>query len=245
MAKNVLITGAAKRIGRAIALDLAKRGWNVVAHYNKSQADAESLKSEIEKNGQKCYLVQADLSDSTAAKQVVKDAVKGAGELSCLINNASSFKRDEFDDFDEESWDFQMKTNLLAPLMLAQEFSKQVSADNFGNIVNMLDYSVLSQPDKFFSYSVSKSAMWFCTQNLAKRLAPNIRVNAIGPGHSLPNYKETEESFLTACEKTPIGKPSKPQEICNAIAFILSSETMTGQIIALDAGKHLISAEYY
>jgi NAD(P)-dependent dehydrogenase (short-subunit alcohol dehydrogenase family) len=245
MKKSVLITGAAKRIGKAIAFHMAGLGWNVAVHYNNSKDEAGELVASIKKLGVQAVAVQADLSNEKQVRGLVAKAAKGIGELSCLINNASEFHNDNLANMVSEKFHAHMAVNLHAPLILAQEFHAQLGAKNHGNIINMLDYCVLSLPDKFFTYAISKSGLWAATQMLALQLAPNVRVNGIGPGHALPNIRESEASFKKAYKSTPLQIQSKPEEICRAIEFIISSPSLTGQMIALDGGKHLVGAEFY
>ncbi len=241
--KTVLITGAAKRIGKAIALSLAADGWDVAIHYNNSAKEAEETAGQIRQLGRKAIIIQADLTDDAQVKTIFAKARKELGHISCLINNASIFKNDNISNLQTATMAENMATHLYAPLILAQEFSEQLKGD--GNIINMLDYCVLNLPDKFLSYAISKSALWTATQMIARQLAPAIRVNGIGPGNCLMNYMENQEHFEKACKATPLEKPTSVDEVCNAVKFILSSPTMTGQIIALDSGKHLLGADYY
>lgn len=243
MNKSVLITGAAKRIGKSIALSLADDGWNIALHYNTSKKEATETAKEIEEKGVKVALIKADLTNEKQTAKIIEKANKELGKISCLINNASIFHNDNISDFTSEPLDNHMKIHVYSPLTLSKDFAKQLNGS--GNIINILDYSVWSLPDKFLTYSISKSALWTATQMLAKQLAPNIRVNGIGPGQSLKNKHETTESFKNAYKVTPLKIDAKPQEICSAIKFIISSPSMTGQMIALDGGKHLINADYY
>lgn len=242
--KVVLVTGGAKRIGRAMSLHMASCGWDIVVHYNKSKNEAEEIHEEIAKLGSRCFLVQAELSDEKQVRDIFKKYNNKFGKISCLINNASVFKNDTLNDQKSDNFHFHNSVNLYAPLILSQEFSQNLSG-NKGNIINMLDYCVVNLPDKFFSYALSKFGLYGATQMMAKQLAPSIRVNAIGLGHSLPNERETKESFKEARKQTPLQNGADVDEICAAIDFILSSSSMTGQMLALDGGKHLIGADFY
>jgi NAD(P)-dependent dehydrogenase (short-subunit alcohol dehydrogenase family) len=242
--KVVLVTGAAKRIGKAIALHLASKGWSVVLHYNSSQDEANEVHEQIIKLGVDCFLVKADLSCEKQVRDVFKEYNNKFGKISCLINNASIFKNDVVDNLDSSCWRKHQDINLFAPIVLSQEFLKQLDG-NKGNIINMIDYCVWSLPDKFLSYSISKYGLWGATKALAKQVAPNVRVNAIGPGHSLPNDKETNESFEEAKKMTPLKNGADVNEICRAIDFIIESPSFTGQMLALDGGKHLVGADFY
>ncbi len=244
MEKSVLITGASKRIGRTLALDMAEQGWHVAVHYNNSQDEAEDLVEKINACGVESVAVGGDLADLDAVNGIVGAATKKIGVLRCLINNASIFENDDLSNITNESFTKHIDINCKAPLFLAQSFYKQLGRRK-GNIINMLDYCVWNLPEKFLSYGLSKYSLWGVTQILAKQLAPKVRVNGIGLGHSLPNNNETQESFAKARKKTPLQNGADPEEIKNAINFIIQSESMTGQMLALDGGKHLIGAEFY
>lgn len=245
MNKTVLITGAAKRIGRSIATSLAEDGWNIAIHYNNSEKEALDLKNEIEKFGRKAAIIKADLADPEQLKKIIPAANEKLGKLACLINNASIFKNDNISNLSEELWNEHMDVNLKAPLLLSQAFATQLPKNTEGNIINIIDYMVWSLPKNFLSYSISKSALLSLTQMLAIQLAPNIRVNGIGPGNCLPNEFETQEHFDKAISLTPLGKAGDLQEICKTLKYIISSHSMTGQMIALDGGKHLIGADLF
>jgi NAD(P)-dependent dehydrogenase (short-subunit alcohol dehydrogenase family) len=241
--KNILITGAAKRIGREMALYMAERGWNVAVHYNHSEKDAEEVVSFIKGKNLNAVAIPADLSDISQVATIIKKANKALGEITCLVNNASIFQNDNIQNMQPQNLQNHMQVNLFAPLILAQGFAAQLKGQ--GNIINMLDYSVWNLPDTFLSYTLSKSSLWSATQMLAKQLAPNIRVNGIGPGHTLPNERENLKSFEAAKMKTPLRNGASPAEICRAIEFIIASPSFTGQMLAMDGGKHLVGAEFY
>ncbi len=244
--KTVLITGSAKRIGRAIALSMAESGWNVAVHYNVSQNEAEDLQKHIKSLGVKSCIVHADLRNEAQLRDIFPQVNHKLGVVDCLINNASVFKNDNIDSFTATSWHENMAVNLYAPTILMQEFTKQLPKEIGGNIVNMLDYAVLRFPERFMSYTASKSALWTLTQSLALALAKRrVRVNGVGPGRILHNPYDNQASFLEAVQAAPLGEDSTPEEICRAISFILSATSMTGQMIALDGGKHLIGPEVY
>ena len=242
--KVTLVTGGAKRIGKAISLHMASRGWSVVVHYNTSKKEAEDLYGQIKEYGVECYLVQADLSETEQACNVFKDYNNKFGKISCLINNASVIGNDSIYDVSIENWKIHNNVNLYAPIMLSKEFVNNLG-DECGNIINMIDYCAWNLPDTFLSYSLSKHGLWGVTQILAKKLAPNVRVNGIGPGHSLRNDKETVEGFERAKKSTPLQKCADLDEICTTIDYILSSPSLTGQMLALDGGKHLVGADFY
>jgi NAD(P)-dependent dehydrogenase (short-subunit alcohol dehydrogenase family) len=237
--KSVLITGAGKRIGRAIALDLASQGWDVAVHYFTSKGDADDVVTEITRQGGRAVAVQANLGVEAETSSLVPAAVEQLGPLTALINNASVFERDEVDSADRESWDRHMETNLRAPFVLSQAFARQLPAEEPGCIVNILDQRVWSLTPHFTSYTLSKAGLWTLTQTLAMALAPRIRVNGIGPGPTLKNDRQSEEHFTAQWENVPLQRPTAPEEICHAIRFILDAPALTGQMIALDGGEHL------
>ena len=239
MINTVLITGGAKRIGRAIALDFAKKKWNIAIHYNKSTEEAEKLAEEINCIGSNASIFQADLSDGKNSNKLIENAVKKFGNINCLINNASIFERDEVRDVDLESWDNHINSNLRAPVLLTKYFDKQLPQNCSGNIINIVDQRVWNLTPHFISYTLSKTGLWNFTQISALALAPRIRVNAIGPGPILPRSRQSIDEFKKQIMSTPIGKASTPEEICKAIEFIILAQGMTGQMIALDGGAHL------
>jgi NAD(P)-dependent dehydrogenase (short-subunit alcohol dehydrogenase family) len=239
VAGAALVTGAAKRIGRAIALDLAKHGWSVAVHYNNSAAEAAELVAEIKEGGGRAVALKADLRREAEVETLVPRAAEALGPLTCLVNNASLFQMDKIDTVTRASWDAHIETNLRAPLVLAQAFARQLPAEARGNIVNMLDERVWKPTPYFLSYTVAKMGLWTLTRTLALALAPRIRVNGIGPGPTLPSARQTAEQFAQQNAALPLGRGTTPAEICDAIRFILAAPAMTGQMIALDGGQHL------
>lgn len=240
MTGSVLITGAARRIGRRIALDLARDGWAVAIHCNTSRADAEILKKEIAAGGGRSVIVQGDLARADVPERLIAEAAQALGPLSCLVNNASRFEPDEAGSVTPESWAAHLDTNLRAPVFLAQNFAAQVPAEMSGNIINIIDQRVWKLTPKFFSYTASKSALWTVTRTLAQALAPRIRVNAIGPGPALPNVRMDEDDFARQARSTLLKRGTSPEEISAAVKYILSAQAMTGQMIVLDGGQHLL-----
>lgn len=237
--RSVLITGAAKRIGRAMALDMAAHGWTVAVHYNTSEKDAVTVCETILAGGGRAAPVRADLTDEVDCAALIGRAVAAVGPVTCLINNASIFEKDSPQTATKESWDAHMQINLRAPFVLVQEFIGQLPAGTAGNIVNIIDQRVWNLSGFFTSYTVSKAALWTLTRTLAVALAPGIRVNAVGPGPTLPSVRQTEEQFRRQWQAVPLARPVDPQEICDAVRFILDAPAMTGQMIALDGGQHL------
>jgi NAD(P)-dependent dehydrogenase (short-subunit alcohol dehydrogenase family) len=236
---NALVTGAAKRIGRAIALDLAAAGWNVAVHYHKSADEAAAAVREIEALGRGAVAIKADLMSEAEVATIMPKAAATLGPLTCLINSASTFAMDDIRTMTRASWDQHIETNLRAPLVLSQAFAAQVPGDAFGAIVNMLDERVWKLTPYFLSYTVAKCGLWTLTQTLALALAPRIRVNGIGPGPTLPSPRQTEAQFRAQWDSMPLKRGTTPAEICRAVRFILDSPAITGQMIALDGGQHL------
>ena len=240
MRQSAIVTGAARRIGRRIALDLARDGWAVAIHCNSSRSDAETLKVEIEKEGGRSVIVQGDLACADVPERLVAEAGAALGPLTCLVNNASRFEPDEAGSVTLDSWTAHLDTNLRAPVFLAQSFAAQLPAGAQGNIINIIDQRVWKLTPKFFSYTASKSALWTVTQTLAQALAPRIRVNAIGPGPALANVRMDEDDFARQARLTLLKRGTSPEEISAAVKYILSAPAMTGQMIVLDGGQHLL-----
>lgn len=243
--KAALVTGAARRIGRAVALDLAGHGWAVAVHYNRSAKEANAVVAQIRKAGGNAVALQADLSKEVEIESLMRRAVDALGPIGCLVNNASRFQRDEVDSADRASWDAHLETNLRAPFVLIQAMARLLPADKSGVVVNMLDQRVWNLTPHFLSYTLSKSGLWTLTRTLALALAPRIRVNAIGPGPTLANERQSEAQFRRQYESMPLRKPVDVAEICDAVRFLISARSMTGQMIALDSGQHLAWAHPY
>lgn len=243
MSKNVLITGASQRIGRAIALSFAAKGWNIALHYRSSQAAADETAAELGKKNVNVVSINANLDDPSAVSELLPKAKAALGPLTCLINNAARFDVDDIFDLTANSFDTHIKPNLLAPALLTQAFSKQLPSSVQGNIVNIIDQRVFNLRPEFLSYTLSKVGLWALTQTTAMALAPKIRVNAIGPGPTLANTRQSATQFKQQQQSVPLGYGPSPEEIARAVHFILDSPSMTGEFIALDGGQHLPTAE--
>ena len=238
-----LVTGAGRRIGAAIARDLARHGWAVAIHYRASKGEAEALAGEIEAAGGRTATIACDLAREAEVETLIPRAVEALGPLTCLVNNASVFEMDKIDSVTRESWDRHIETNLRAPLVLSQAFARQLPEGVDGNIVNLLDQRVWKLTPYFLSYTVAKSALWTLTRTLALALAPRIRVNGIGPGPALPSERQSLEQFRHQQAAVPLQHGPELAEIAAAVRFILASPSMTGQMIALDGGEHLAWAQ--
>lgn len=237
--RTALITGASRRIGRAIALGLAGAGWQIALHSQSGGSDAEAVRAEIESAGGRAAIFRADLAEARAAEVLVADCVGALGPLTCLVNNASLFLEDDIHSLDPAVWDRQLAVNLKAPLLLAKAFAAKLPAGSSGNIINIIDQRVLALGPDFLSYSLSKAGLYAATRMLAQALAPRIRVNGIGPGPVLPNVYQSPESFGDEVRSTLLGRPVAPEEIAAAVRFILDAPSLTGQMIAIDGGQHL------
>lgn len=238
--KTALVTGAGQRIGRAIALDLAAGGIAVAVHYHGSSEAAEAVVEAIQAAGGRATTVGANLQDSGAVNTLIATAAaKLGGPIEILVNNASVFEKDDLINFTHESWDKHHRVNLLAPLMLIQNFAAGLPQDQPGAVVNMIDQRVLKLNPQYFSYTIAKAGLWTATQTAAQALAPNIRVNAIGPGPTLANTDQTQQDFKNEAAAVLLGAGPTLAEITKAVRFLLETSSMTGQLIALDGGQHL------
>jgi len=236
---TALVTGAALRLGRAIALDLAKHGWRIGVHYHTSAAEAESLVEEIERLGSKAVALPADLTREDQLRALVQSCAEELAPPTCLINNAACFEWDSIYTLDWAGWQAELDVNLRAPIFLTQEFARALPKDVSGCVINMIDQRVWRLTPEFFSYTIAKSALWTATRTLAQALATRSRVNAIGPGPVLPSRRQSQADFERECRATPLGRAATVEEVCCAVRFLLNSPSVTGQMIALDSGQHL------
>lgn len=245
---TALVTGAGKRLGRAIALYLAGRGHDVAVHYATSAEDAEATVSEIRALGRRAHAFRADLLDEAQVQALIPAATAALGPLTVLVNNASIFEYDRIETATREGWDRHLESNLRAPYVLTQGFARQcppASTDASGEplarglIVNMIDQRILKLTPEFSTYTIAKMGLWALTQTAAQGLAPHIRVNAIGPGPTLRGSRQSEQHFSRQRAATVLGRGSNPADITAALGFFLDSPGVTGQFIAVDGGQHL------
>lgn len=236
---TVLITGAAKRIGRAIALDLGRSGRAVAVHYRSSQKEALALVDDIRAAGGRAEAFAADLGTSDACSGLVARVAGALGAPDCLVNNASEFVLDSIATVDAATWDAHLDINLKAPVFLSQALVRLLPDGREGNIINIIDQRVWKLTPDFFSYTISKAGLWTATRTLAQALAPRVRVNAIGPGPTFRSVHQTADQFAAEERSTLLGFGPTPSDIAAAVRFILETPSMTGQMIALDGGQHL------
>jgi NAD(P)-dependent dehydrogenase (short-subunit alcohol dehydrogenase family) len=242
MSGGALVTGAGRRVGRALALALASAGLDVAVHHRGSADDADEVVSQVRAMGRKAFALAADLTQPQETADLVARAALGIGPLRLLVNNASLFEADRFGALDLALWDRHFETNLRAPIVLAQAFAAQVPTvleDGEAMILNILDQRVLHPNPQFFSYTLSKSALFTATRTMAQALAPRIRVNAVGPGPTLASIHQDASTFAAEAKATPLARPVAPQDICAAALYLLGARSVTGQMLAVDAGQHL------
>jgi len=237
--RTALVTGGGARIGKAIVRDLAAHGWAVAIHANSSTASAEAEAARIAGDGGRAAVIQADLADLDAVRTILRQANDKLGPVTLLVNNAGIFLKDALGELDAQIWETQFAVNLRAPVFLAEAFAAQLPDDHEGNIVNMIDHRVLKLRPDMTSYTLAKSALWTATRTLAQALAPQIRVNGIGPGPVLPNPHEGEAGLADEAEGTPLERPVDIADFGRAIRFLVETRSMTGQMLALDSGQHL------
>ena len=237
-ARKIIITGAATRIGAAIARKLSEPGKEIVIHYNKSKLKAENLKKDLQKKGVKVYLIKGDLSKEKDVYKVVKYAKSKLGYFDCLVNNASIFENDKLENFSTDGWGKHLRTNLRTPALLSKEFAKNIKGKN-NNIINIIDQRVFKLTPYFFSYTISKTGLYTLTKTSAMSLAPYIRVNGIAPGPTIKNKRQSEKHFKRQYLATPLKKQVDVEEICNAVDFFIRNRSITGQILAIDSGQNL------
>ena len=246
---TALVTGAGKRLGRAMALYLAGRGHDVAVHYATSADEAEAVANEIRAMGRKAVTLQADLLVEAETQALIPAAMTALGPLTVLVNNASIFEYDRIDTATRQSWDRHLESNLRAPHVLTQAFARQcppaLTDDNGeplaqGVIINMIDQRILKLTPEFSSYTIAKMGLWALTRTSAQGLAPNVRVNAIGPGPTLRGARQSAAHFAKQRAACLLGRGANTADITAALGFFLDSVAVTGQILAVDGGQHLV-----
>ena len=238
--KSVLVTGAAKRLGRAIALHLADSGWAVAVHYTNSQAEAEETVAALHLKGVHAAAINADLTLEDDTERLIARARAAVGPLTALVNNASVFENDTIATMTRASWDKHIEANLRAPLVLSRDFAEQMPEGQEGSIVNLLDQRLLKPNPQFLSYGVSRAGLHWLTITLAQAMGPRIRVNGVAPGPTLRNERQSEAHFKRQWESTILGRGATPDDVARAVGYLIEARAVTGQMIAVDGGQHLI-----
>ncbi len=236
---TALVTGGAKRIGRAIVDDLAAEGWAVAIHANRSRTEASELAAYILANGGRAAAVCADLADLDSLPALVAEAADALGPIDVLVNCAATFEDDGIGRLDPARFRRQMTVNLEAPLFLTQAFVAALPADCEGNVINVIDQRVWKPVPHFLSYQLSKSALWAATVSMAQALAPRVRVNAIAPGPVLPNSRQKQADFDRLVASVPLRRAPMLAEFGRTVRYFVETPSITGQMIALDGGQHL------
>jgi NAD(P)-dependent dehydrogenase (short-subunit alcohol dehydrogenase family) len=249
MKRRAIITGGARRLGKAMALNLAEQGIDIVVHFNSSSKEAEETRDDARKNGVNAEILRADLLDmSDTIGLISKASILIGGPFDILINNASIFEHDNLETVDLTSWNRHLDSNLRSAVFLTQEFSKQapkmINKKNelpytTSNVINIIDQRVRKITPDFMSYTTAKIGLWGFTQSSAQFLAPNIRVNAIGPGPTLQGIRQSKDNFENQRLATPLMRGANELDITNAMNYILNAYSVTGQLICLDGGQHL------
>ncbi len=232
-----LVTGASRRIGRAIVLALARRGHDIAIHHRSSPEDAGALADEVRALGRRAAIVAADLTKEDEVRSLLPAAAEALGPVAILVNNASVFEDDRVGSLAREIWDRHFETNLRAPLVLIEAFAAQ--APEGSAVVNLLDQRVLKPDPRFVSYALSRNGLWWATRTMAQALAPRIRVNGVGPGPTLKSIHQTEEEFAAEAASVPLGHGAEPEDIAAAVLYLVDARSVTGQMIAVDGGQHL------
>jgi NAD(P)-dependent dehydrogenase (short-subunit alcohol dehydrogenase family) len=235
-----IVTGAARRIGAAIAQRLAREGYSVLLHTSRaSRAEGETEAARIRESGGDALVADCDLAGADASRILFDAAEHTFGPVTLLVNNASLFEPDRAEDFSADIFDRHMAVNVRAPLLLGREMRRRLPADRHGAILNIIDQRVLRPNPMYFTYSISKSALWAATITMAQAFAPRIRVNAIGPGPVLPNVHEGAAAFAEEAAALPLQHAASLEHICDAVAYLAKASSVTGQLIAIDGGQHI------
>jgi NAD(P)-dependent dehydrogenase (short-subunit alcohol dehydrogenase family) len=233
-----LVTGAGRRIGKALALEAARAGYDVAVHHRASADEAEGTAEAVRALGRRAVLVRADLANEDETRGLIA-ASADIGPVTLLINSASAFEDDRVGGLSRDSWDLHLETNLRAPIVLAEAFAAALPADLQGLVVNIVDQRVLRPNPQFFSYSLAKAGLWWATQTLAQALAPRVRVNAIGPGPTLPSVHQAPGEFEAEAAGVLLQRRATPDEVAAALRYLIDAPSVTGQMIAVDGGQHL------
>jgi len=238
-----LVTGAGRRVGRVIALALARHGWDVAVHCHRSRTEADAVAAEIIAMGRRAAVLQADLSDEAAASRLIADCIAALGTPTCLVNNASLFQYDVATSFSYASLDTHMRTNVAAPLLLSRELHRALTAgdaEHRGVVINLLDQKLDNLNPDFLSYTLSKAALSTATMQLAQALAPALRVVGVAPGITMVSGDQSQGGFARAHQMTPLGQSSTPEDIAEAVCYLATARAVTGTTLFVDGGQHLM-----
>ncbi|MEV4779630.1 SDR family oxidoreductase [Burkholderia sp. LMU1-1-1.1] len=237
-----LVTGAGRRIGRAIALGLARAGWDVAVHYRASEDEARQVAADIVALGRRAVALQCDLSDEAAVRELLPRAIAALGPVRCVVNNASLFDYDSATDFTAARLDAHMRANVAAPILLSQALHAATvgGGGEPAAVINLLDQKLYNLNPDFLSYTLSKAALHTATTMLAQQLAPAVRVVGIAPGITMVSGDQTEAGFANAHRQTPLGRSSTPEDIADSVVYAASARAMTGTTLLVDGGQHLI-----
>lgn len=235
-----LVTGAGRRIGRAIALGLARAGWDVALHYRSSEADAREVAEAIRALGRRAALLQCDLGDEAGVRALVGRAAQELGAVGCVVNNASQFDFDSAADFSPALLAQHMQANVAAPILLAQALHAATPSGEQAVVINLLDQKLYNLNPDFLSYTLSKAALHTATSMLAQALAPTVRVVGVAPGITMVSGDQTEAGFEQAHQNTPLGQSSTPDDIVAAVCYLAGARAITGTTLVVDGGQHLV-----
>jgi NAD(P)-dependent dehydrogenase (short-subunit alcohol dehydrogenase family) len=241
--KIALITGAARRLGRAIALGMATDGWDIVVHYRSSRTEAQDTVSDIEQLGRRAALLDGDLADESVSKVLLRRANNLLGPVSCVVNNASLFEFDDAASFSSATLNAHIQTNLTAPILLAQSLHALTPAGQQSIVINLLDQKLFNLNPDFLSYTLSKAGLHTATRVLAQALAPKVRVVGVAPGLTMVSGDQTEVGFSKAHQQTPLGKSSTPEDIADAVCYLARAQAVTGTVLLVDGGQHLLPTQ--
>ena len=241
--RGAIVTGGAQRIGRAIALALANDGWHVVVHYHRSDKEAAETVAAIEARGEQAVAIAADLSDPAAVATLVTAAADVTGGVGCLVNNASMFAADDIATVGAADFDAMMAVNLRAPMLLSRAFAEQLPDGADGVIVNILDQKLVNPNPDFLSYTLSKYGLGGLTTTLAMALGPRIRVCGVAPGLTLPSANQTPDQFAAVHSRTPLGRGATVDDIAGAVRYLVAAVAVTGEVVLVDGGQHLVASE--
>ena len=238
---TVLVTGGARRIGKAISLRLSSEGYSIAIHYNKSSKDAFDLVKLIQSNGGKADAFEADLNDSEAVSELIPRINSTMEQVTGIVNNASLFSSDDIFSISDDSWNNHMNINAKSPILLIKELYNSSDSKTQASVVNILDQKIVNPNPDYLSYTASKFTLLGLTDTLARGLAPNIRVNAVAPGHTLSSPEQSDSGFSKSQSETPLGIGPSPEDIADSVSYLMQAKSVTGQIIFVDSGERFLS----